>query len=32
MGASEKPELKHMFTMQVGRLLRDVDESSQNEW
>ena len=28
----EKPELKHMFTMQVGRLLRNLDESNQNEW
>ena len=31
-GALEKIELKHMFTMQVGRLIRDLDESSQNEW
>ncbi|MYF19930.1 MAG: DUF4020 domain-containing protein [Synechococcus sp. SB0677_bin_5] len=28
----EKPELKHMFTTEVGRLLRRLDESSQNEW
>lgn len=28
----EKPELRHMFTTQVGHLLRDLDESSQNEW
>lgn len=30
--AQKKPELRHIFTIQVGRLLRDLDESSQNEW
>lgn len=30
--AREKPELKHMFTTQIGHLLSDLDESSQSEW
>ena len=29
--AREKPELKHIFTTQVGRLLRNLDEGSQKE-
>ena len=28
----EKPKLKHMFTTQVGHLLYNLNESSQNEW
>ena len=27
----EKPDVKHMFTTQVGHLLRDLNENSQNE-
>ena len=29
--AQDKPKLKHMFTTQVGYLLRNLDENSQNE-